>query len=1638
MGTDGMKRRRGFWGAFLLLFFTLIHPAYGAISNVSIDTGTGGSLTTVTISPDDDGTDDRAFIHFTSDVDGAFRVIVDTNGTSGFQPPDWSDPTSWDTADTTMEGWASANSSNEFVFEGRDNQWRTLSNGTYNVEIVVDVDGDWNTTNDQTTDTSLTVTLQTASISGTVTSGGSPLAGVRVNAGSQYGWGEAKTASDGTYTISGLKAGSYHVDAQKDGYVNAQYSQNVTVTAGQNTSGIDLTMDPSVQITGSITIPAAFQSYTNQWGGMEEQLHVNINGWSDNGSGWTWAEAHFHDPNGPFCQNAQSGQDMDGDGTQDVDECANPTTTTYSLDIQPPASGQTQTYHIRAEADGYASAEYTLTVDASGGSKDFSMSKASRIYGTVTLPSANSTGAPLWIDVNAKTTDGTMVWGGGSVDVGQTQGTFDIRSALAGTYTVEVRTMGYKTTSIPNVTVTAGQDTDLGNLTLTQGGKITGTITISGDTTNYKASEGDDGTQPITLWVDAWSPGNDGWSGTQVQIQRGVDQSATYTIAGLAAGTYEIHSWLGEGYDQDPMPLTATLSSDSDTASGADMTFAPYAGKITGTISGSGVDMSKVVIKATKSGWEWQEPIMTQPASDGTYTLSGLGTSEYILEVNEYSNAANMMSNQQPGQPTGNFGSEILRVPVMNGKTSSGKDITLKTGGSISGKVCKESGYAGDVNFATDLAGKMVVAVPMKMAMMGGNSTFMGPLQNYDAATGCYTYTISGLGAGAYNVSPPTDGLINDPNKAIDPSAQMHEQMFLPDIAADDQVVSVSAGENKTGVDFTLSDGYSVSGTLTLPEAPSGNDWDYICDLELRHPHKEGMGRRIPVFLRNFRTDPSDPNSTITKTYSFTLKHVMEGNYVLQAWTPNYVPAYKNVTVSGGDVVGAALELKKGASITGKLVDADTGEVITPDDGVRVHCEAVPWVEGSWRETFQDPWSNSRFLDENGKYTGGFRLANLPAGTYVVTVEASHGMKRNGAKNYIGIKKAGVVVPETSGASVDIGTLELREGVTITGKVTADGTGSPIGNIDVVAEPADEHDGTASSFGKTDANGNYTIYGVDPDVKYYMVTAGARPDFMEFVPVSWGEVEKDVTVTSTGLTGLDFSLPAASATFSGTIHKTGSSPWKVPFEDDMPAPYLLLQRQGEVYSDPMGGIDFMGDPSDGDTTTFHVDGIVPGTYNLKIFCLGYTTKIIRGIQITDGDNTYPNTIEMVEGGTVSGSMIKEDGTYPTLAEVSQAVAVSADMDVLIFGTVTSNAASQEVSAYSISGLEAGKTYNLVFVNDGDNGPGDIRVMPDPVQAGDTYNAVIGDTTPVITARAKKESDGSFTIGIFSTSYLNDASASDILSLTTGNGTLSGTLEPDKREINATYTPASGESTFTITLTAHYGTNNTVVSKAFTYDVNATAWNEGKVNTLMGGEVALGQGDKSKVFFEPGAITDASGDGVSTITFEKDDSALSGNGVRSNSVRGESLLAEATPALPSYATAASALYDVTLQSGDAITSGSSITVSLQYDSSVTDTSDLHIYHYTGGAWVAEDTNKNIDTVNHTISADVTSLSPFEVATGSSSGSSGSSTSTSSSGGGGCALTASPVSMWDGLTGVMILLLPLIVLGTLRLRRYQDRD
>src|SRR5664280_3336270 len=122
------------------------------------------------------------------------------------------------------------------------------------------------------TTTSIDAALQPGgTIAGTViVAGGTALGGICVQAsqnGGGAGFGATTTASDGTYSIAGLPAGSYSVQfytgcGNSGNYLTQWYNNEtssgsadpVTVTAGSTTTSIDAALQPGGTISGTVIV----------------------------------------------------------------------------------------------------------------------------------------------------------------------------------------------------------------------------------------------------------------------------------------------------------------------------------------------------------------------------------------------------------------------------------------------------------------------------------------------------------------------------------------------------------------------------------------------------------------------------------------------------------------------------------------------------------------------------------------------------------------------------------------------------------------------------------------------------------------------------------------------------------------------------------------------------------------------------------------------------------------------------------------------------------------------------------------------------------------------------------------------------------------------------------------------------------------------------------------------------------------------------------------------------------------------------------------------------------------------------------------------------------------------------------------
>jgi len=675
-------------------------------------------------------------------------------------------------------------------------------------------------------------------ISGTVTGpGGHPLAGVTV----EISDGEADadglvdtdgstTASDGTYAVTGLAAGTYDVcfDASSatggtsaTGYTDQCWNgtswdgfgfgptgaTGVTVAVGATATGIDAPLSAGGAVSGTVDGVGG-----HPLGGVEVEV-----GDSEDGS------------LGLATTSADGTYTVTGLATGTYDVCFDASSATGG----PSATGYTDQCWDDVAWDGGSSGNPTGTsVAVAVGSTttgiDASLTVGGAVSGTVTGAGGHGLAGV-----------GVEVWGSGPgsdgdvSEVGDTttsaDGTYSVAGLAAGTYDVcfdaswavgGASTTGYvdqcydgaawdgepdDSPSATGVTVTAGATrTDVG-ASLATGALISGTVT---DT---------DG-RPI------------GGASVEVSGTNGDESEATtapdgaYAVTGLAAGTYDVcfdassvtgglstTGYLDQCYDDVPWdagsfdnpPATDVAVTTGSTRSGVDASLS-VGGAVSGTVTdGDGHPLVGVLVYvATSGGFSLGSTGIT--GSDGRYTVTGLATGTYDVCFDAGPGTGGSSTSGYLGQCYDGVAWDGIPfdlppatgVAVTAGSTTSGADGSLAAAGAIAGTV-------------TDAADHPLDGVTVDVVESGGvDSATTGP----DG-----TYALTGLATGTYDVcfdaSSATGG-----SSATGYASQCYDGVAWDDDPSDFPPatgVAVTAGSTRSGIDGSLADGGAISGTIT-------------------------------------------------------------------------------------------------------------------------------------------------------------------------------------------------------------------------------------------------------------------------------------------------------------------------------------------------------------------------------------------------------------------------------------------------------------------------------------------------------------------------------------------------------------------------------------------------------------------------------------------------------------------------------------------------------------------------------------------------------------------------------------------------------------------------------------------------------
>jgi hypothetical protein len=778
---------------------------------------------------------------------------------------------------------------------------------------------------------SINAALVSGAITGTVTAatGGADLGGICVDVQQTVGtgFGSATTRADGTYTVTGLKSGSYSVEfftgcGNSGNYLTQWYSGQasegsatpVSVVNGVTTPTINAALITGGTISGTVTAAA-------------------------NGADLSGICVDASQINGTGFENATTS----ADGSYSISGLG---TGQYTVEFSPNCGNAenllTQWYNDKTSA---------ISVDpvsVVAGTTTSSIDAAMQIPGTITgtVTAANG-GAQLGgICVNVRQINGS---GSGSATT-NAGGTYSVSGLETGTYSVEfspgcgssgnflAQWYDNETTAAAadSVSVTATKTTSSINAALAAGGTIAGTVT---------AATG--GADLTGICVSVFT--SNGLLSPAGNATTAAD--GTYSITGLSTGSYDVEfstgcgstgNYLTQWYNNEPSSTSANAvpviaGTTSPTIDASLVTGGTMAGTV--TAKAGGADLGGICVSVYTSDNSFTLVGSTTTAGDGTYSISDLSSGNYDVEFSGGcgypGNVGQQWYDNQISQ------SSASAVTVTTGSTTS-VNAALAIGGTITGTVTAAIGGAaqGGMCVGAYAAGDFLLPVASAVTASDG------------------TYALTNLATGSYDV---------EFTSGCGGSANFGQQWYNGKSSESaSTAIPVTTGVTTTSINAALTVGGTISGTVTVASGVS--DFSGIC---------------VDAFAPGDFLSPSGSTTTAADG-SYSLPNLAPGNYdvefsagcgisenVGQQWynTKSSQSSANAVNVTAGASTSAINgTLSLGGTITGTVTAAAGGADVS---GVCVVAFAPGDVQLS-------PASTTTASD------GSYALTNLAPGTYQV------------------------------------------------------------------------------------------------------------------------------------------------------------------------------------------------------------------------------------------------------------------------------------------------------------------------------------------------------------------------------------------------------------------------------------------------------------------------------------------------------------------------------------------------------------------------------------------------------------------------------------------------------------------------------
>lgn len=404
--------------------------------------------------------------------------------------------------------------------------------------------------------------------------------------------------------------------------------------------------------------------------------------------------------------------------------------------------------------------------------------------------------------------------------------------------------------------------------------------------------------------------------------------------------------------------------------------------------------------------------------SNGRFTIEGVPAGRYQAEANPgCNNNGNYAYASYPGT-----------VRVSDGKTTSGINMYLQPGGTLTGTVT-------DAATAAPLAGVCVTDDDGDVATTGADGRYT--IDQLPAERTSVTF-IGGCGnTGSY-------------------APQYWNDQASQEAAG---TVVVKAGHVTAGINAAMQPGATISGKTTRA---SGQAVGQVCVSAL------------PIDFAGTAYSQVGANVTTTATGAYTIANLAPGPYAIVFWSgcegistyaaaqqwfkgqPTEDSAGLVSAPAGQPVAGINAVLTRSGAIAGTVTDA-TGQPV--DFGCVAAVNQTSGLAGG---------------DITFSFSGQYEITGLAPGRYTVLASSCFGGSDAGATHL------GVVTVRAGHTTRNVN-LRLARGASITGKLTVTGTGAPAKNVCVDASPATSSLAKQELFGSegvTNAAGKYRIGGL--------------------------------------------------------------------------------------------------------------------------------------------------------------------------------------------------------------------------------------------------------------------------------------------------------------------------------------------------------------------------------------------------------------------------------------------------------------------------------------------------------------------------------------------------------------------------------